>query len=373
MARVRTGGQPPYRIPPILFEGDESGAPAPARGPGDRRAPAPAAPVAYFDIQAAKLPETYGAQTLLLTALDPHRLYAHWDIAPREQRQYSALAAGQRLVLRVYERALSGFPAAEIHLQPDSRHWSGYVPRAETQYVAELGYFLPGGLWQRLATSQVAATPPDSVSQDSAVRFATFEPLAPATQPPGAPQAPPPLRSPPSALGPPPSALCPPPSALRPQPSALRPPPSALCPPPSALGPPPSALRSPPSALGPPPLQPQAEPDIGSQSARELGLPSLAGAREDITSPGVTAAPAGAGEELPREFWFNINAEVILYGATEPDAQVAIAGQPIRLRPDGGFSFRFALPDGDYDLVATAISAHHDQRQVRMQFSRRTD
>ena len=324
MARVRTGGQPPYRIPPILFEGDESGAPAPARGPGDRRAPAPAAPVAYFDIQAAKLPETYGAQTLLLTALDPHRLYAHWDIAPREQRQYSALAAGQRLVLRVYERALSGFPAAEIHLQPDSRHWSGYVPRAETQYVAELGYFLPGGLWQRLATSQVAATPPDSVSQDSAVRFATFEPLAPATQPPGAPQAPPPL-------------------------------------------------RSPPSALGPPPLQPQAEPDIGSQSARELGLPSLAGAREDITSPGVTAAPAGAGEELPREFWFNINAEVILYGATEPDAQVAIAGQPIRLRPDGGFSFRFALPDGDYDLVATAISAHHDQRQVRMQFSRRTD
>ncbi|MGO9199705.1 MAG: DUF4912 domain-containing protein, partial [Limisphaerales bacterium] len=211
MARVRTGGQLPYRIPPILFEGDESGAPAPARGPGDRRALGPAAPVAYFDIQAAKLPETYGAQTLLLTALDPHRLYAHWDIAPREQRKYSALAVGQRLVLRVYERAVSGFPAAEIHLQPDSRHWSGYVPRAETQYVAELGYFLPGGLWQRLATSQVTATPPDSVSQDSTVRFATFEPLAPATQPPGAPQAPPPLR-------PPPSALCSPPSALRPPP-----------------------------------------------------------------------------------------------------------------------------------------------------------
>ncbi len=93
-------------------------------------------------------------------------------------------------------------------------------------------------------------------------------------------------------------------------------------------------------------LLPRAERNLGPQAAAELGLPSLAGAGAGITSPGMTAAPARAGEELPKKFWFNINAELVLYGATEPDAQVAIAGQPIRLRPDGAFSYRFALPDG---------------------------
>src|SRR5688500_20153543 len=36
-----------------------------------------------------------------------------------------------------------------------------------------------------------------------------------------------------------------------------------------------------------------------------------------------------------RKFWFKINAELIIYGATEPDAKVAIADRPIKLRPDG--------------------------------------
>ncbi len=49
MARERTVGQRPFRIPPILFEGDESGAPAPAMGPGEKYALGPAAPAGHFD------------------------------------------------------------------------------------------------------------------------------------------------------------------------------------------------------------------------------------------------------------------------------------------------------------------------------------
>src|SRR5262249_25549524 len=56
-------------------------------------------------------------------------------------------------------------------------------------------------------------------------------------------------------------------------------------------------------------------------------------------------------------FWFNVNAELIIYGATEPDAAVVIGGRKIRLRPDGTFSYRFSLPDGQYELPATATSA----------------
>ncbi len=59
----------------------------------------------------------------------------------------------------------------------------------------------------------------------------------------------------------------------------------------------------------------------------------------------------------PKDFWFNVNAELIIYGATEPDAKVTLGGHEIKLRSDGTFSFRFALPDGKYDLPAVAVSA----------------
>ena len=74
-----------------------------------------------------------------------------------------------------------------------------------------------------------------------------------------------------------------------------------------------------------------------------------------------------------RKFWFNINAELIIYGATEPNAQVTLAGRPITLRPDGTFSFHFALPDGNYKLATTAISAENELRQATLNFSRHTE
>jgi len=58
-----------------------------------------------------------------------------------------------------------------------------------------------------------------------------------------------------------------------------------------------------------------------------------------------------------RDFWFTLDCEVIVYGATEADASVTFQGKKISLRPDGTFSFRFALPDGKYVFDATAKSA----------------
>lgn len=74
-----------------------------------------------------------------------------------------------------------------------------------------------------------------------------------------------------------------------------------------------------------------------------------------------------------RGFWFNLNAELIVYGATEPDAQVRIEGEPVTLRPDGTFTLRFALPDGDYTLRAEATAADGTEtRGARLRFVRRT-
>ncbi len=58
-----------------------------------------------------------------------------------------------------------------------------------------------------------------------------------------------------------------------------------------------------------------------------------------------------------RKFWLVLNTELIVYGATEPDAQVSIQDEPIKLRPDGSFTIRFALPDGTQVIPVTAHSA----------------
>jgi hypothetical protein len=74
------------------------------------------------------------------------------------------------------------------------------------------------------------------------------------------------------------------------------------------------------------------------------------------------------GEEV--SFWFNVNAELVIYGATEPGATVTIGRRTIRLRPDGTFSYRFALPDGVYDLDVAATAKHGDKRRALLGFSR---
>ena len=108
--------------------------------------------------------------------------------------------------------------------------------------------------------------------------------------------------------------------------------------------------------------------EISSQAAAQFGFPSSwSGALGSVSSP-------FGGAERKKGFWFNVNAELIIYGATEPDAKVTIGGREIKLRPDGTFSYRFALPDGRYDLPAVAISNDGtDSRAAELKFSRSTD
>lgn len=136
---------------------------------------------------------------------------------------------------------------------------------------------------------------------------------------------------------------------------------------------------------------------FGAEAPQQQGLSSeqMAGAQKlvrkaglpEITSPpgAAPAAPAQppevvsisspAGPEKLRpdvDFWFQVNAELVIYGATEPTATVSISGRRIRLRPDGTFSYRFALPDGSYALDVRAESTQGDARNAALQFSRET-
>ena len=99
------------------------------------------------------------------------------------------------------------------------------------------------------------------------------------------------------------------------------------------------------------------------------------GARETISSAELTPErPTENPAEKQRGFWFNVNAELVIYGATEPTAQVTIGGRPIKLRADGTFGYRFALPDGNFELPVVAIARDHsDGRAAKLTFTRATE
>jgi len=44
-------------------------------------------------------------------------------------------------------------------------------------------------------------------------------------------------------------------------------------------------------------------------------------------------------------FNLEVDAELIIFGASDPDVQVSLRGQPVKLNPDGSFMVRFNMPD----------------------------
>jgi hypothetical protein len=90
---------------------------------------------------------------------------------------------------------------------------------------------------------------------------------------------------------------------------------------------------------------------------------------------GIPTSPVGAswGRAPMRHkgFWLVADCEVIVYGATEPDAAVTFQGKPVTLNPDGTFSFRFALPDGEQSFPIRATNHDGDMsRWIEFKASR---
>lgn len=400
----RPMGSKPLKIPPILLEGDNPAAP-PLSGPGQRFSLGPTPPQEKLRTE-GELPQAYGTQHLYLTARDPHWLYAHWDLTHEQQRKYNAFSRDGHMVLRVYANEVGGNPAAEVHVKPDSNHWFVNVDRAGTKYLAELGYYSAAEKWTLVSTSDATLTPPDKVSADTSVEFTTIPLEVPLekllTLVKEAVQENPPLAQAMQELRDEHPNL----PEIKPQseakvnggrgeaPSAARPVEA-------------KKLRT--KKFVPPqwtPAQEQALAEIinidevrrvwmGSLEITELIrrqlLQELAAKAEAQLKAGVPTSPIsalGPGEEVPgaitsptikpaqhgKGFWFNINAELIVYGATEADATVTIAGRKITLRRDGSFSYRFALPDGNYEMPIVAISADQtDGRAAELKFSRSTE
>jgi uncharacterized protein len=88
---------------------------------------------------------------------------------------------------------------------------------------------------------------------------------------------------------------------------------------------------------------------------------------------GMQGFSASAIPQRPRKFWLVADAELIVYGATEPDATVTIGGRPIKLNEDGTFRFQMSFQDGliDYPIMAVAVDGEQT-RSIHMKFNRET-
>ena len=406
-------GPIPLHIPPLLLENDDPAGLPTVTGPGEKflltPAPAPAAPTAAPE----GLPSAYGTGAFWLTACEPRSLCAQWDLTDAQRAQYQSQAVENHLVVRVNQEAPTSQPAFDVHVSPVDKHQFITVPAAAARYAATLGYYQPAGEWVTIAAATPATTPPETVSEDEAVQFATLAlPSEPAPAPASAPAAPSgsEIQSPDPAAG-----LAPDYHGVR-EPCLLPPGTGLAAAPISAAAEFPAPdLESLQSAevhwcAAPPcdledwtPAKKLALAELttvafrrGEGNSAELHTWSRSSVPGEAPAPppqvpGPTAlptvpaepsaglivgvsSPQGGPTSPDNPFWLKVNAEVILHGATVPGARLTLAGMPLELRPDGTFSCRFALPDGEFQVILSAASpSAEDRREVTLHLRRQTE
>jgi hypothetical protein len=319
------------------------------------------------------LPQTYHQDALFLIARDPRWLFAYWDfdwgrVAPSSMRDGRVA-----YFLRVTRE--SGEVESIVEIHPGARNWYLPVQRANTAYRAALGYFDARGLWQSLVDSPQTRTPADSLAEDSQeTTFATvpqsltFEKLTELVHQH--------MSEGESLL----EAI----ARITREGHVL-----------IQRGQTPVWSEEQKRLLAM--LLGQSLIDtigLGSEEIDRLLRKSLQEKLHSEVSSGLAArlaaafgpapsslfSPVGAswsaqpfGAAKARSFFMHLNAEIIFYGGSAPDALVQINGQPVTLNPDGTFRFHFTLPDGDFEIPIVAKSADGlEERSGTLRFQRDT-
>jgi len=360
------------QIPQILLEGDQPTCESTtipsqkyASGPGT------ASPT-----QGVALPEAYGTGALWLAARDPHCLYVRWDLTLEQQQQYASRALDRVLQVKVYFENRPEQPVSQIAVRTPSQHSFIHVDVAGARYIAQLGYYETRETWTSVSVSNPVSVPQETVAEPYGVQFATFtvDPALRASSEPVEPS---------MNVGMVPSAQT---EEVLPEPQPVRADlPTLLA---EQGGGAPRQMNPgeqwPPVAQVAGPLErklkigpeqvPTAPPEFWTEE-HEKALAELIGRELSSARAGLLlnpSSPVGPGLQQQQGFWFNLNAELIIYGATEPNAVVTLGGRAVELRADGTFSFRFALPDGTHNVSATACSIGGETRRAELQFARTT-
>lgn len=293
-----------------------------------------------------------GLGELRLIARDPYTLFVQWDFPESELNRARAQAAGGLLVLRVHRRSVEGPVVVEIPVLGGERHEFVPVPHAGTPYACQLGYrSVAGGQWFSLGQSETVVTAPDPLAHRPGStpqrmgRWISDDDSGPV-------QATRPMPGPAQVA----SATVPAPTVpVARADSSLR---DEAASPVSGVAGLPVVVRT----LAESPSLPSS-----AEMVQPAGAPWSPGMVPSAAVPMLEFSPSSPvvlPPEVRKGFWFAVNAEVVIYGSTEPDAVVTLAGRVLKLRPDGSFSIRFSLPDGQFLLPITASSADGMERRA---------
>lgn len=332
-------------------------------------APAPQAPE-YEDL--GQLPSSYQEETLYLVARDPRWLFSYWDFNFWQYRASEMRHGIAQFFLKVL-RVQYG-EEATIEIKPEARNWYVAVDHPDADYLVEIGYFDRAGTWKTILRSNIAHTPPDALAPEAEPDFATvpahltFERLLELVQE---------RMAEGETLI---SALARVAGEGRVQ---FRP------------GQPPTwnddQKRILAALLGDSLvdrlglgseeidqlIRKQLQQKLHSEAASGLSLQLLGelGPSTQSLFSGIgaswSAQPFSVRAE--RGFFMHVNAEIIFYGGTHPDATVTINGERVQLTPDGMFRYHFTLPDGDFEIPVVATSPDQvEQRSATLSFKRGT-
>ena len=333
-------------------------------------------PLTAIDKSIGELPTGYGESRIVLLPRDPQWAYVYWDV-PNSQKEELRKQGGQQLALRLYDATDVNLDyqtpnnLQEYNSDELAREWYLPIPISDRDYVAELGYRCADGRWLVLTRSKVVHVPPVFPSEwvednfitvpwDQTLKGQTFFNLVP----PSKKQAPEPEQTATSTTSD---------SSYDEIFNIAR----------EA-----EVQRISGSLYGS--MQHEAGIGMVPESISSYVFPSGAGlfagagAAGAISASGINYSGYGlassysffSSESTPsrsRKFWLVADAELIVYGATEPDASVTIGGRPIKLNPDGTFRFHTSFQDGIQDYPIFAVAADGEQnRAIHMKFERQT-
>ena len=266
---------------------------------------------------------------------DPQWAYVFWEISDEDRDE--ALAAGaSQLCLRVAD--VTGLPSGAAHphtlqevvVDSHACEWYLPVPLSDRDYRVELGYRKgTAGGWISLAFSSVARVPalhPSDQILDQFVPFSLDTAPAPA----------------------------PVPAPAEPGDTGLH---ERLY----------QTATTQWRRLG-----------RGSEAFHELEAAGLDTSELNASGVGLWASgrnDSGIGGVAPRQrsFWLVADAELIVYGATDPAARLTIGGEVVPLSADGTFRIQVPFRDGQqiYPIEAVAVDGEQ-KRSITLDFQRST-
>lgn len=310
--------------------------------------------LASVDQDLGELPDGYGESRIMLMPRDPQWAYAYWDV-PSEHKEELRRQGGQQLALRIYDvtdvdiNHQAPHSVQEYLCDEMAREWYLPIPVSDRDYIADIGYRCADGRWLVLARSATVSIPPVypsdwiedafiTVNWDDDLRGKTLYTLVPPAKK--------------QALGA---------DAAKSE---------KLYSDVFGMTKETESMRMAGSLFGS--MQQTPEAAVSSYI-----FPSGVGMWAVPTASGQNMSGAGFSGDViptrPRKFWLVADAELIVYGATEPDATVTIGDRKIELNPDGTFRFQMSFQDGviDYPIKAVAVDGEQT-RSIHMNFERET-